>query len=120
MALSKGSAEALPQVQALVAACQLFPRGHGDTKMRTKLIKKESAQVRADRATGIIIEAIQSVVSALDDAVHAMMYYMPAEGAEPDRALQKLDRVKERFSRAACLIDKVGETPAWRSKRRKS
>jgi hypothetical protein len=80
--------------------------------MRTQNTKEEPAQDRADHATNIIIEAIQEIVSALDLAVHAIMYYMPAKGAEPEASLERLDRVKERFARALYLINQVGQPPS--------
>lgn len=59
---------------------------------RGNSIKNGSAQERADRAIGIIIEAIQEIAFALDAASAAIMNYIPAKGAEPKAALHKLDR----------------------------
>jgi|HubBroStandDraft_6_1064221.scaffolds.fasta_scaffold426208_1 hypothetical protein len=73
-------------------------------------------QERAERAIGIIIEAIQETAFALDAASLAIMYYIPAKGAEPKEALLRLDRVKERFGRALYLIDKVGRPPSKKLK----
>jgi hypothetical protein len=69
-------------------------------------------QERADRAIGIIIEAIQEIASALDAASVAIMYYIPAKGAEPKEALHKLDCAKQHFARALHLIDEVKQPPA--------
>ena len=75
-----------------------------------------STQEDADRAIGIIIEAIQQIALALDAASLAIMYYIPAEGAEPNEALDKIDRVKERFGRALDLLKTVGCPPSKRLK----
>jgi hypothetical protein len=61
----------------------------------------------ADHAIGAIIEAIQNIALALDDAAVALMFYLPAKGAEPAEALRKLDHVKERFGRALHLMNLV-------------
>jgi hypothetical protein len=76
-----------------------------------RLPKVGVTQERAERAIGIIIEAIQETALALDAASLAIMYYIPAKGAEPKEALLRLDRVKERFGRALYLIDQVGRPP---------
>jgi len=71
----------------------------------------DATQRRADWAAGTIVEVIQNIVSALDAAVLAMMFYMPAKHAEPKEAVQRLERVKGHFARALHLIDKAGERP---------
>jgi hypothetical protein len=81
-----------------------------------RLPKVGVTQERAERAIGIIIEAIQETALALDAASLAIMYYIPAKGAEPTEALLRLARVKERFGRALYLIDKVGRPPSKKLK----
>ena len=73
-------------------------------------------QERAERAIGIIIEAIQETALALDAASLAIMYYIPAKGAEPDEALDKIDHVKVRFGRAVHLLEQVGRPPSKKLK----
>ena len=75
-------------------------------------------QERAESAIAIIIEAIQEIAFALDAASLAIMYYIPAKGAEPEEALHKLDCVKQHFARALYLIDEVKQ-PATSKKRMK-
>ena len=81
-----------------------------------RLPKVGVTQERAERAIGIVIEAIQETALALDAASLAIMYYIPAKGAEPKEALLRLDRAKERFGRAIYLIDKVGRPPSKKVK----
>jgi hypothetical protein len=69
------------------------------------------AQERADLAIGLVTEAIQQIAYALDAASVAIMYCIPAKGAELDEASRKLDWVKEHFARAFRLIDKVKQPP---------
>jgi hypothetical protein len=73
-----------------------------------------AAQERADHAIGLVIEAIQQIAYALDAASVAIMYCIPARGAELDEASRKLDWVKEHFARALRLIDKVKQPPMSR------
>jgi hypothetical protein len=73
-----------------------------------RLPKVGVTQERAERAIGIIIEAIQETALALDAAFLAIMYYITAKGAEPKEASLSLDRVKERFGRALHLLEQVG------------
>jgi len=53
----------------------------------------------------VILEVIDDVVLALGYAVHAILYYGPAKGAEQHLALQKLGLVSERLVRALKRID---------------
>ena len=54
-----------------------------------------------------IIEVIQTIGFALDELVHAIMYYMPAKGADPKPALCRLGSAKKLLARALHLIDEV-------------
>src|SRR4051812_6669447 len=62
-------------------------------------------QEQADHAIGNIIEAIQDMALAINDAAMALMFYLPARGAEPEPALQRLDTVKKRCLRAVDVAD---------------
>jgi hypothetical protein len=64
-------------------------------------------QERADHGMMIIIGVIQTIGFALHESVHAIMYYMPAKGAEPKQALCRLDSAKKHLARALHLIDEV-------------
>jgi hypothetical protein len=66
-------------------------------------------QYKADAAIGIIVEAIQQVALAIDDAAVALMFYLPATGAEPDEAIRKLDSSKRRLSRFFELADRLSQ-----------
>jgi hypothetical protein len=72
---------------------------------------KKSPQARADHATGTIIEAIQNIASALDDAAVAIMYNIPARGAEPDRSLYRLDSARKKLTRALYLTSEEVQRP---------
>ena len=63
-------------------------------------------QERADPAMINIIEVLQTIGFALDELVHAIMYYVPAKGAEPKPALCRLDSAKKHLARALYLIDR--------------
>ena len=54
-----------------------------------------------------IIEVIQTIGFALDESVHAIMYFMPAKAAEPKPGLCRLESAKKHLSRALYLIDLV-------------
>ena len=71
------------------------------------LVKMGLPKKRVDEAIIDIIEVIQSVGFALNELVHAIMYYMPAKGAEPKPALCGLDTAKEHLARALWLIDQI-------------
>ena len=62
-------------------------------------------QERADHAMMNIIEVIQTIGFALDESVQAIMYYVPAKGAEPKTTLYHLDSVKKLLAHALYLID---------------
>ena len=81
-----------------------------------RLPKVGVTQERAERAIEIIIEAIQETSLALDAASLAIMYYIPAKGAEPKEALHALDQVKVRFGRAVHLLEQVGRPPSKKLK----
>jgi hypothetical protein len=64
------------------------------------------AQEYADRATDEIIEVIDALTNALQNAVLAMMYYRPAKGAEPYQARKKLELVKGHLYHALRQLDR--------------
>jgi hypothetical protein len=61
----------------------------------------------ADRATDEIIEVIDNLTVALQNAVLAFMYYRLAKGAEPLQAAQKLGSVKVGLYRALGLLGRI-------------
>ena len=85
-----------PTANASVRSIAHRPRPHTEVGLTLE---------QADQATGLILEVIDDVVLALGYAVHAILYYRPAKGAEQHLASQKLGLVSERLVRALKRID---------------
>jgi hypothetical protein len=82
--------------------------------------RKNSPQERADDAVGTIIEAIQNIAFALDDASVAIMCHIPAKGAEPERGLDRLAGARKGLARALHLITTEMQPPGGKCKTTKS
>jgi hypothetical protein len=76
-------------------------------------------QEYADYAISIIAEAIQNVAYALDNAAVAILYNIPAGGAEPDRYLERVGRMNQNLRRALTLIaDNITQPTGAKAKAR--